>query len=499
MIDESKQLDSLIVDVEDSTTLLKLYIGRLTKTPGRALFYPPLAEHGAEIASAIERLEASIPGRAELLRIAAVLTSLARFFNETNLATLDRILVVQEGIDLLEAQLDHMLQGHRDTSQEVLSGLERVEASAREIREHAGPGLGAPARAAALEQNFEEDPFDEFALSDDFLDELVGGFDAALEASMAEHVEEPSRAGAMPAFEPGLVEPGPVTLSPGEEEALKELFAQIAMSYVTPIRDFVTKLRIGPVTSGWVDLCMPAVQSMARASASMGYANLGEALDGFGTALREVPTGGRVIDGDRRARVLAAYQRMAEILPTAFPLVETNADAESEAIILNSLLKQIKGVGRMTISRLFSAGLVSLDAFCVADPLDLAAAAGLRPRLAERICERFLRYRDEAAGRETRDSLLDQLEGLVHDLRSAQFEFKKATLEEWYTHQPSRTKVKARRLRQQAMWKVNMSLAELGEVDLIRAIKDDIYDKRLDRLEAYLTRVPDEPAPGADE
>jgi hypothetical protein len=486
MTDKARQLDSLVVDVEDSTTLLKLYVGRLTKDPSRTLFYPPLVEHSGEIAAAVGRLSDAVPGREELVRVAGVLTELAHAFHGAGAATLDQILVLQEGIDLLEAQLDHMLQGHPGAAPEVASSLARVETSARALG--GTPAPSAPAdRASSLEHAFEEDPFDEFALSDDFLDELVGGFDAALEASMAAGGDEPAPVTA-PAFEPGAVEPGPVRLSPAEEEALRELFAEIASSYVTPIRDFISKLQVGPVTTGWVELCMPAVQAMTRASASMGYGNLDRALAGFAAALREVPATGRVIDGDRRARVLAAYQQLAEALPTTFPLVGAGTNSESEAIILNSLLKQIKGVGRMTISRLFSAGLVSLDAFYVADPADLAAAAGLRPRLAERICESFRAYRDEAEGRAGRGPLVSGLEDLVRDLRTAQFDFKKATLEEWYTHQPSRAKAKARRARQQAMWRVNVALAELGEVELIREIKDDIYDKRLDRLEAFLSR-----------
>src|SRR6185369_11651815 len=95
-----------------------------------------------------------------------------------------------------------------------------------------------------------------------------------------------------------------------------------------------------------------------------------------------------------RARVLASYQQLAELLPATFPLVDPDPNAESESIILNSLLKQIKGVGRVTIGRLFAVDLVTLEAYYIADPGDLAAAAGLRPNLAATICERFRTYRD---------------------------------------------------------------------------------------------------------
>src|SRR5688572_1373670 len=129
MAHESKRLDALIVDVEDSTTLLKLYIGRLTKTPTRVAFYAPLVEHSEEIAAAIGSLDPDEPGRDHLARIAGVLCTLAHGFDESNTATADEILQIQETVDLLEAQLDHLLRRETGGAPEVLDRLERVEAS----------------------------------------------------------------------------------------------------------------------------------------------------------------------------------------------------------------------------------------------------------------------------------------------------------------------------------------------------------------------------------
>lgn len=491
MPQDSKRLDSLIVDVEDSTTLLKLYIGRLMKAPARAMFYPPLLEHASEISSAVSGLDLATPGREFLVRISSVLTAVASEINVSQSATSERVLVIQEAIDLLEAQLDHMLRMEDGPAREVADALERLESTlaTSPVPNEVVPPAASVQADAALGEIFDEDPFDEFAMSDDFLDELVSGFDAALDASLAgpspvESSEYEAPTG--PAFVTDDIEPGNVSLSPAEEQALKELFAQIASSYVGPITDFVGKLRVGPVSTTWVDLCHPAVASMARASESMGYGNVRHALDEFGSLLMEVRQSSRVVDGDARVQVLTAYQHLAELLPATFPDVAPDPNAESESIILNSLLKQIKGVGRVTISRLFSAGLVSLESYDMADPGDLAAAAGLKLALAARICELFRQYREVSELATDKDLVMRRLADLVSDLRSAQFEYKKATLEEWYTHEPSRAKAKARRIRQQTMWKVNVALAELGEVRLLNALKDEIYDKRIERLKSLL-------------
>jgi hypothetical protein len=489
MPDEPKRLDALVVDVEDSTTLLKLYIGRLMKAPGRSAFYPSLVEHTGEIAEAVASLDSSHPGRDHLARVSDTLSSIAREFGDDRPATLDRILALQETVDLLEAQLDHMLRHGPGAAPEVASSLDRIAASAGVDPAPAAETPAGPAADHSFEHSFEDDPFDEFALTDDFLDELVGGLDAALDASVAAPRDEPSPGVAhaqIARLDAAAVEPGPITLSRAEEDALKELFAQIASSYVGPITDFVGRLRVGPATSGFVDLCLPAVNSLERASASMGYANIQTALAEFAGLLEEVRSSARVVDGDDRARVIASYQRLAELLPSTFPVVAPDPNAESESIILNSLLKQIKGVGRVTIARLFAAGLVSLDAYYVAEPGDLAAASGLRPSLAATICERFRIYREVSELAADSDIVVRRLESLVEDLRAAQFEYKKATLEEWYTHEPSRAKAKARRARQQCMWKINVALAELGELEFLNSVKDEIYDKRIERLQSLL-------------
>jgi len=495
MPQEPKRLDALVVDVEDSTTLLKLYIGRLMKAPWRSTFYPPLVEHSREIAEAVASLGESQSGREHLGRIATVLSTIVGAFDESTPATVEQLLRLQEGVDLLESQLDHMLRLEDGSAPEVLGSLARLEAShGPDVAAAAAPAHG-PSRTASAEVHFEEDPFDDFALTDEFLDELVDGLDAVLDASVG--TPNPPPAGEVaapmpnepvtePKLDPSSVEPGRVQLSPAEEASLKELFSHIASSYVGPITDFVAKLRVGPVTTVWVDLCLPAVTSMVRASASMGYANLETALSSFASLLEGIRSGSRVVDSDNRARVLAAYQELAELLPATFPIVVADASSESESIILNSLLKQIKGVGRVTIARLFAAGLVSLDSYDVANPDDLAAATGLRVSLAVSICERFRAYRASARLATDAGAAVRELDALVAELRSAQFDFKKATLEEWYTHAPSRVKARARRARQLCMWKINVAIAELGEVEFLNAIKDEIYDKRLEKLATFV-------------
>ena len=242
MSQEPKRLDALIVDVEDSTTLLKLYVGRLLKAPGRALFYPPLVEHAREIAEAVDTLDASLPDREHLVRVAAVLVDLASDFDAAQSPDVDRVLMMQEAIDLLEAQLDHMLQLESGVAPEVAATIERLEAAVGTVRSGEPQPLdeqAPPERSTSGEERFEEDPFDDFAFTDEVLDELVSGVDAAFGTAADEVAGAPAEVRAPepePRHEPDrqlhpeTVEPGPVTLTDAEAADLMNLFSQIATS-----------------------------------------------------------------------------------------------------------------------------------------------------------------------------------------------------------------------------------------------------------------------------
>jgi hypothetical protein len=132
-----------------------------------------------------------------------------------------------------------------------------------------------------------------------------------------------------------------------------------------------------------------------------------------------------------------------------------------------------------------------LESYTTGLPSDIALAAGIKRTLAERICQRIDAY---LRARETTDTAGPQrLLGLVEELKQRQFEFKRATLEEWYRRTDSTEKKRCRKARQETMWRINIALVELEQLDVLHEIRNAVFDKRIRRLEelvATLLRTP---------
>ena len=78
-------------------------------------------------------------------------------------------------------------------------------------------------------------------------------------------------------------------------------------------------------------------------------------------------------------------------MPQAFALDLDRT--QREAAILQSLLLQVPEVKKVTLDRLYAAGLTTLEAMFLATPGDIAATTGIPESLAEQIVERFQAYR----------------------------------------------------------------------------------------------------------
>src|SRR5207248_2553724 len=110
-----------------------------------------------------------------------------------------------------------------------------------------------------------------------------------------------------------------------------------------------------------------------------------------------------------------------------------------------------------TVRKLFAAGMTSLNSFYQAKKVDLVAVSGIRPWLAERICERFQEYRREQQAGGADDNLhKHKLTALIEELKCQQFLFKRAILDDWYANEESEKKKLCRKHRQLVMWKINI-------------------------------------------
>jgi hypothetical protein len=158
-----------------------------------------------------------------------------------------------------------------------------------------------------------------------------------------------------------------------------------------------------------------------------------------------------------------------------------------EAVIVHSLLRQIPGVNHLAIHKLYAAGLASLDMMFLADPDSLSSTAGIDATLASRIVDGFLTYR-----RETRDAAAgagrvterDRLVTLVAELR--QLHEKHEQVATAWSEDAVDAKRKLRQARVEGFLQVKVLLARLGELDRLGELEPLSFQRRIERVEAFL-------------
>ena len=199
----------------------------------------------------------------------------------------------------------------------------------------------------------------------------------------------------------------------------RELFAQLATTHVRHVRDFMIDVKAGAATSEWLSLCIPSVDGVRRMAEQLEIADLVKALETYLAALKDAAADTAfTVDGAPRDKLLATYAPLVALLPAAFALDAVKS--RREGIIVQSLLLQIPGVRKVTIDKVYAAGLTTLDSFYLAKPEEIAQTTGIDTTLAERISDRFRRYKAEvqaAVPDENRSSEHAHLETLGEEAR----------------------------------------------------------------------------------
>jgi hypothetical protein len=313
---------------------------------------------------------------------------------------------------------------------------------------------------------------------------LAGTFEKLLGAEVDQSFEFAAKLGSSPPPAEGMAE--------ADLAEVRALFAQLAANHVRQVRDFMIDLRWGEATIEWISICSPALKSLRRAADKLEIAELVTALDVFWQHLTntQAKAGGRTIDGEPRDIILAAYDKLVSVMPQAFALDMDRA--QREAAILQSLLMQIPEVKKVTIDKLYSAGLTTLEAMLLATPGDIAATTGIDVLLAHRIVNRFRDYRDQVVAGvpdATRAQERDRIAKLTARLRMEHDAFESAA-RGWSREDQERKKT-SREARARTLLDIQVVLARLGEVERLKEIEKLPFEKKLAHLESFLEEARD--------
>jgi hypothetical protein len=271
----------------------------------------------------------------------------------------------------------------------------------------------------------------------------------------------------------------------GDIAQVQGLFKEIAANYLGPVRDLMIELELGTPNKDWLAVCVPSVTSLRRSAEGMGLTDLVTALGGLGEAMdRAGKEEGMMLSETARESLKTAYRALVLILPDAFA-VEHERDRREPTIVL-SLLRQVPEVRQVALDKLYAAGLTSLEMFYKASPADIAAATGLGTDIAERVVERFQRYKRETGSvppGPSRSGERGVLEKLVLQLEQQNKAFE-ASSKNW---KDGADKRKVRQEREQVMVDIQLLLARLGEVDLVERIERAPFQRKAEELRRYLS------------
>jgi hypothetical protein len=267
---------------------------------------------------------------------------------------------------------------------------------------------------------------------------------------------------------------------------VRSLFAELAAGYVRPVRDFLIDLRWGEATVEWIDICEPSLRSLRRAAERLELTELCQALDVFSGALAATKTSGsRAIEGEHRAALLACQEKLADVMPQAFAL--ENERSQRESVILHALLLQIPNVTKLTLDRVYGAGLNSLEAMCLASAADLAATTGIDPALAGRIVARFREYHAQARALvpdAAHAAERERIRTLLARLKVENDEYEAAA--GGWSHEATVKKKELRATRMRTLLDLQVLLARLGEVERLKELERLPFERKLSYLESFL-------------
>jgi hypothetical protein len=287
------------------------------------------------------------------------------------------------------------------------------------------------------------------------------------------------------------VTPGAYSVVMSDLAEVRVLFAQLAANHVRQVRDFMIDLRWSDATIDWLPICEPALRSLRRAADKLELTDLCESLDRFSTSLGEATaSGAKAIAGTAREALLARYDELSRLMPQAFALDLDRT--QREAAILQSLLLQVPEVKKVTLDRMYSAGLTTLEAMFLATPGDIAATTGIPEALATQIVDRFQAYREQVKATvpdATRAHDREHIAELTAKLRREHDQYERAS-GSWSPGAADQKK-EMRKAREQTLLDIQVALARLGEVDRLAQLERLPFEKKLAHLESFLEEARD--------
>jgi hypothetical protein len=276
-----------------------------------------------------------------------------------------------------------------------------------------------------------------------------------------------------------------------DRAAIRELFGDIAAGQAAPVKTFMSELRDKRATTEWLEICRPVMTVLVESATSLGFDEASRPMSDFVSAL-DLAAEGRddsdgPIDGAARDVLLEAYESLAKALPEAFALSST--DSRRETMLLHAIVKQVDGVGIVTLDALYGAGITSLRMLTNARPEELASTTGVPLTLCRAICAALRAHHAELSQRShlpADERCRKHLGELLLTLVKEQAAFTSLETETGAADTRAERKRAARKTRNLCALKIEATLLEMCEFDRADAFRALPFDRRIDFVAAFL-------------
>lgn len=263
--------------------------------------------------------------------------------------------------------------------------------------------------------------------------------------------------------------------------ALHATYAELAVGYCAPVRNVMVEVTWGKPPVLWLEYVRSALGSLHAMAAQVELPDLMRALDDFTVAVSAAIVSGEVtVEPERRQALLDAYAPLCACLPEVFDLKDERD--RREPIILRSLLMMVPGVSALHVERFFSAGLNRLESIVKAKPEEVAVVTRAPVALAEQILE-VLRE-ENSLGTGNAAGELERLSLYVGKLSDDHALYEQAAT--GWNEQSRADKRNWRQERDRQLLRIQVSLARLGQVDLIDELERLPYGRKIEELQKYL-------------
>lgn len=479
------------LDIEEGLSMLLLNISRIERRPVMFNYYKTSAEVCADIMRIVDE---------EVCRFSfGVLRNyFLEYYQYRRAFTSTNIEICRQ---LLEWVSGYAQTRDNDTRQSLLDFINftfKIEDASLQSAAAAEPVAESTSVLEKLENiDLANDPLDDVAggVDESMFDELFGSLDSVLGSGLGLGLEDNEEA---------ATERQAGMLTEAEEQMIRDLFDNIALAYVKPLKDFIRELYRNweaerPTLLEWCEIIEPIFTLLSGSSSKMGYQQIADAVKDLESIVvndkEAAQTEGRDYFSQEAAhQMVTYYQRLCELQPKTFSLVISDEDLndKKEILVVKFILKQIPDVTEKLLNKLLFAGLNSFDKYMQSKPDEIAALTGMSRELADDIYMKFYQYRN-IYYQDTEDyfqKYLAMFELQLNLLKGMHSEVEYLTIEEQIGKEDAHTRKEAIILeRQRMLWSLFILLCIRQEYDLVETIQQSVFEVRIQLLDEYLSRL----------